>query len=143
MCYTIFIILLVATTLLSVLVAVRHVARARLAELHWRFGGEKGFVLVEPSANCFGVESDGPWQVRGNGCLGLNDEELVFLMWLPKKELRIPRNDILVVTSARSHLGKSKGVELLRIRFRNPDGGVDTVAWAVRDLEVWKRAFGV
>ena len=102
--------------------------------------GETEIVAIDESANCFGVESAGVWQVRGNGCLGATNDEVLFIMWFPRKELSIPRESITVVERARSHLGKSIGRELLRVRFTNDNGQPDSAAWYVRDLPVWEAA---
>ena len=99
-------------------------------------------VLEDVRANCFGFESGGLMQVRGNGCLVLGAEELVFVRWLPRRTWRIALGDVLVVDAARSHLGKTVGRELLRVRFATERGDADAVAWRVRDLAAWLRALG-
>jgi hypothetical protein len=96
--------------------------------------------LVDDSANSFGVESRGAAQIRGNGCLGLTADEVLFVMWLPRRELRIPRERISVVERARSHLGKTVGRPLLRVRFADEVGRDDSVAWLVGDLPAWEAA---
>ena len=89
-------------------------------------------LLVDESANYFGRSSAGRFQIRGNGCLALGDEQLVFVMWLPRRELAIRRSAITAVDTADSHLGKRIGRPLLRVAF---DG--DVAAWWVRDLDRW------
>lgn len=95
---------------------------------------------IDASANSFGVESGGMAQVRGNGCLGWNGRELLFVMWAPKREVHVPKGRILGVETTKSHLGKSKGVELLKVRFTNDAGVEDSVAWMVRDVSGWVAA---
>ena len=97
---------------------------------------------MDESANCFGVESAGVWQVRGNGCLAATDDEILFIMWLPRRELRISREWITAVERTRSHLGKTIGRELLRVRFTNRSGDPDAVAWHVKDLPAWEATLG-
>lgn len=91
---------------------------------------------VDPTASCLGRTSAGLAQIRGNGCLGATDDALIFVQWLPRSILRIPRDAITSVETPRSHLGKRKGTELLRVSWRH-DGTSDSVAWAVRDLRGW------
>lgn len=81
-------------------------------------------------------------QVRGNGCLCLGSEKLVFVLWLPRRKLEIPRSKLLGVESVKSHLGKSKFVPLLKVRFTNDVGEEDSVAWTVRDLPRWLNELG-
>ncbi len=95
---------------------------------------------MDDSANSFGVESRGAAQIRGNGCLALTADEVLFVMWLPLRELRISRDRITLVERARSHLGKRVGRPLLRVRFADDIGRDDSVAWLVRDLPAWEAA---
>jgi hypothetical protein len=94
-------------------------------------------VLVDESANFFGRRSAGRFQLRGNGCLALGDEQLVFVMWLPRRELAIQRSSITAVDTADSHLGKRVGRPLLRVAFDD-----DVAAWLVRDPDRWLATLG-
>ena len=96
-------------------------------------------VLCDTMANSFGVSSRGRTQVRGNGCLCLGREQLVFVQWIPQRRLEIPRSSLLRVEEVRSHLGKSKGVPLVKVCFTNRAGEEDSVAWIVRDHARWMR----
>ena len=102
--------------------------------------GETEIIAFDESALSFGVESKGAWQVRGNGCLCATNEELLFIMWLPRRELMIARERVTAVERAKSHLGKRIGRELLRVRFTNDWGQPDSIAWYVRDLTAWEAA---
>lgn len=94
----------------------------------------------ETDANSLGVESGGPWQVRGNGTLALTDEELLFAQWLPNRLLRIPRASIVEVTTTRSHLGKTIGYQLLKVIWMPETGDQDSIALWVKDLDDWIEA---
>ena len=96
--------------------------------------------MADESANFFGVESRGVAQMRGNGHLAASRSQILFIMWLPRRELSIPRDRVTAVERTRSHLGKTVGSELLRVRFTNETGAPDSVAWAVRDLAMWELA---
>jgi hypothetical protein len=94
-------------------------------------------LLEEPGANSFGVESGGPWQVRGNGNLALTEDELLFAQWVPDRLLRIPRRSIIEVSQTNSHLGKRIGRPLLRVAWTRDDGEEDSIAFWVKDLDRW------
>ena len=106
-------------------------------EVKERLGPDR-VLLLEDGANSFGVESRGPWQIRGNGCLGASDEEILFIMWFPRREIHIRRERVTAVERARSHLGKTIFRDLLRVRYTNDDGVPDSAAWWVRDLVRWE-----
>lgn len=94
----------------------------------------------DEGANSFGVESGGPWQVRGNGTLVLTDDELLFAQWVPNRLLRVPRAAITEVAATDSHLGKRIGRPLLKLTWTTEAGRPDSVAVWVRDLEGWVEA---
>jgi hypothetical protein len=96
--------------------------------------------LREEDANSFGVESAGPWQVRGNGTLVLTDEELMFAQWVPNRLLRIKRRSIVEVKTTRSHLGKTVGRQLLKVVWTAELGEQDSIALWVKDLDGWLEA---
>lgn len=91
------------------------------------------------TANCFGIESLGRAQVRGNGALVLTGDELYFRMAVPSREIIIPLERITTVSLVRSHLGKTIFRPLLKVDYVT-DNGPDAVAWAVREPERWKQA---
>src|SRR5688500_15508607 len=106
----------------------RRVAAAVRARL-----GEGRIQLMDDRANSFGVESRGVAQMRGNGCLAAPSDEVLFVMWIPRRELRIARDRITAVERVASHLGKTIGRPLLRLRYIDEVGRSDSVAWYVRD----------
>ena len=108
----------------------------RRAEGH--FEGEEA--LRKEDANSLGVESAGKWQVRGNGTLALTGRELLFAQWVPNRLVRIRRSAITEVTTARSHLGKWIGRELLKVVWTNDVGEADSIALWVPDLDGWLEA---
>lgn len=92
------------------------------------------------SADFFGQESLGIRQVRGNGVLILTEEELYFQMWVPNREFHIPVSSIVGVETPKSHLGKTKLKPLLKVIFKNRKNEIDSSAWLVKDLSVWREA---
>lgn len=119
----------------------RPLARPGAARARALLGGREP-ELVDELANCFGLESAGVTQLRGNGCLALGPDLLVFAMWVPKRDVVVPRNRIVAVDTASSHVGKSVGRRLLRVAWTREDGEQDRVAWFVRDLDAWLAALG-
>ena len=105
--------------------------------------GPDRIVLIDERANSFGVDSRGAAQIRGNGVLAASDDEVMFLMWLPRRQLRIPRNLITGVQRVKSHLGKTVGRDLLKVSFTNSEGNPDSIAWHVDALEAWESALRV
>ena len=87
-----------------------------------------------------GVESRGPAQMRGNGSLALLEDELLFVQWVPRRVIRIPRASITAVETPRTFLGKTLGSRLLAVSWRTPEGGQDRIAWKVGDLDAWLAA---
>ncbi len=95
-------------------------------------------VLVEDrAANCFGLESSGAGQIRGNGYLAVTAAEVVFVMWVPRRVVHIRRPLLIEADTTRSHLGKTASRDLLRLRWINDDGDEETTAFAVRNLSGW------
>jgi hypothetical protein len=94
-------------------------------------------LMKDFTANSFGLQSAGVWQVRGNGALVLTPTELQFFMFMPKSDLRIPLDAVTEVSLTRSHLGKATIHKLLKVRFAL-NGNADSIAWYVKDSQAWK-----
>jgi len=60
-------------------------------------------------------------------------------MWVPRRELRIPREAIDSAHAGHGLAGKRTGGDLLHVRWRNA-GDLDEAAWGVRDLGGWLAA---
>lgn len=129
-----FVLLAVAPVLLLLVGAVVYVRRvsARGRQNVAALGVDR-----QETANSLGFTSLGKSQVRGNCTLGLDDRRLVLAQWVPARTTEIPFDRILEVDTARTHLGKWVGRDLLRVRFRRPDGTEDAVALVVRDVPSW------
>lgn len=115
---------------------IRKLLKTAMAEVYAMYP-EHSRVLTSPMANLFGIKSRGMKQIRGNGILLLTSSQLYFRMLLPKRELLMPLRSITSVETPLSFLGKTKGMKLLKIDFRNNVGGTDSAAWLVPDLEKW------
>ena len=86
-----------------------------------------------------GQASRGHGQIRGNGTLALTADALVFVLWVPRRQVVIPLSRIVAVDTTKSHLGKRVGAHLLRVRWLS-DEGEDVIAWQLADLESWLAA---
>ena len=98
-----------------------------------------GIIKKCEGANFFGQESIDVRQIRGNGVLLLTNDELIFEMWVPKRILRIPITKIHGLEQTKWHLKKTKGVNLLKVRFTNEENNEDSGAWWVTDIENWNK----
>jgi hypothetical protein len=94
---------------------------------------------VDRGASFFGQESRGAMQMRGNGTLILTDSELIFEMWVPDREFRIPLRSIQSLENPRWFLGKSRFARLLKVAYTDAQGSTDAMAWQVADLAGWMR----
>ena len=63
-------------------------------------------------------------------------------MWLPARQLLVPRPAIVEVGKADSHLRKRIGRPLLRVAFRDEAEREDVAAWYVRELDRWLATLG-
>ena len=77
--------------------------------------------------------------MRGSGTLVLTDDALIFEMWMPRRELRIPLSSISAVETPTSFLGKTRFKPLLKVVFQNESGLADAAAWDIPDVEGMKR----
>jgi hypothetical protein len=114
----------------------QHLFKNRADEAMAQFQDRK-IIHTDNFANYFGLESQGIKQIRGNGILILTEKELYFELYLPKKTITIPTNQILRIETPRSHLGKSKFKKLLKIIFTNQNQEKDSIAWIVKQLPKW------
>jgi len=95
-------------------------------------------ILLGPiPANNFGQESKGIGQVRGSGLLFLTDKEVYFGMYIPKKDFHILIDHIHGISTPKWHLGKTKSKLLLKLAFANNEGELDSIAWQVKNLDLW------
>lgn len=77
--------------------------------------------------------------MRGNGTLILTDSELIFEMWIPNRQFRIPLQSIQAIENPTWFLGKSRFKPLLKVVYINDQGATDAMAWQVVDLNGWMR----
>ncbi|HNC96784.1 MAG TPA: hypothetical protein PLA94_21600 [Myxococcota bacterium] len=96
--------------------------------------------LSSPGANCFGVESRGRWQVRGNGALAISPAGLWFRGVMNGIALDVPLEQLRGVELVDSHLSKRVfGRKLLKIHFQGEQGAEDSVAFLVDNPGRWQQ----
>lgn len=113
---------------------IRTLTARRIAEADAILAGEE-IRFRDDFANCFGVESLGVTQVRGNGVLTVTAERVHFLMLVPRREFVIPAAAITAIERVRGHLGKTVGRQLLKVAFTDPAGRADSAAWFTMRLD--------
>lgn len=96
--------------------------------------------LLQTEALFMGVESNGIWQMSGNGLLVMTHDSLHFTRYAAKREIHIPLKNIESLETPRSFRGKSKGRPLLKINFRNDEGQSDAMGLWVPNLASVKQA---
>ena len=120
----------------GVFVVLRNTARQKEASARARYPNAR---QIDRAASFFGQESRGGTQMRGNGTLILTDSDLIFEMWVPNKEFRIPLRSIQSLENPSSFLGKSRFTPLLKVVYTTEQGTTDAMAWQVPDLSGWMR----
>ena len=68
----------------------------------------------------------------------LTDNELVFGMFKPAKEIVIPLSNITAIDIVKWHLGKSVLQPLLKVSFTNENGTQDSGAWWLTNPKEWQ-----
>ncbi|ADO77458.1 hypothetical protein [Halanaerobium praevalens] len=96
-------------------------------------------IYFSKKVNFFGQKSATKSQIRGNGSLLLTPDKIHFLKWLPKQNLIIPLKDIENIEIVNSFLGKTKKQNLLKIDFKNKEQEIDSAAWLLDNMKIWKK----
>jgi hypothetical protein len=99
--------------------------------------GADAVVKLDDVVRFFGLSSAGMFQIRGNGCLAATDDQLLFRLWIPRREVLIERASVTAIDTPRSHRGKATLRRLLRVTYTDMKGEQDAAAWEVRDLDAW------
>lgn len=96
-------------------------------------------LLFAYSTNCFGQESLGRFQVRGNGVLAITATELWFKAFLFGLDITIPMQMIQSTELVNSFLGKMiYKRKLLKVNFINNNGIQDSIAFLLKDPVYWQ-----
>jgi hypothetical protein len=98
---------------------------------------EEEILEISLFSNFFGVASRKYKQVRGNGVLILTKENIIFGMFIPKREIKVPIKSIMEIKTPKWFLGKTRFRPVLAISFINEEGKTDSAAWEVRNIDQW------
>jgi len=128
--------LVLAVVFRGVFVMLENTARQKEASARERYPNAR---QVDRAASFFGQKSRGATQMRGIGSLILTDSDLVFEMWVPNTEFRVPLRSIQTLENPTWFLGKSRFTPLLMVVYTNEQGTTDAMAWQVPDLSDWMR----
>lgn len=113
----------------------RAIARARE-----RLGGRDRIKVIEPKAVGFASEPPEAGGLRGQGCLAVNDTELVFVTTSGQKEFVIPRSAISSVDTSGDPRSPAKA--MISVHYRDPEHGEVTASWRLPDSPDWLRELG-
>ncbi|MBL8094846.1 MAG: hypothetical protein JNL73_11830 [Anaerolineales bacterium] len=64
---------------------------------------------------------------------------MIFELWVPATEFRIPLRRIQSLKNPTAFLGKTRLTPLLKVVYTNEQGATDSIAWQVPDLSGWMR----
>jgi hypothetical protein len=127
---------ILVAVIVYMIVRLRRTVAKRRAELQAILAGRTP-IRQDDRVNCFGLESLGATQLRGNGLLALASDELVFLQFVPNRVVRVPLDRISVVDECDSWLGKTVFQSLLRVAWSD-GAGQERAAFWVRDPSGWR-----
>ena len=103
--------------------------------------GEDAIVRIDDVARFFGLESASVFQIRGNGCLAATGDEILFVLWLPRQEVRIENDQLIafIRPAIGGHLyeldSRQAQVNLLATLDRRPEPYHETIAAVASGFE--------
>lgn len=98
-------------------------------------GGRDAVDVLEPQAVGFASEPEEAGGLRGQGCLGANDSQIVFVSTARQKDFRIDRSRISKVDTPGDPRAKSKSTVV--VTFTDDAGREATASWRVPDVRPW------
>lgn len=87
--------------------------------------------VMEGPVRGMGLVSGGAGTLRGLGHLAVAEHAIAFTLCLPRRTLTIPRDAVLGLDTTRTHAGRASSRPFLRVRFTDPAGHEDAVAFDV------------
>lgn len=128
--------LLLILGVVIILTRMRKIRRECRETLASRYGSEE-ILCHDNLAHFLGFDSLKGKQTRGQGVLVLARDELYFFKLHPRMELCIPLKRIKRVVTPKSFLDISSPLPLLQIHYQQEDGRSSSVAWKLRNLELF------
>jgi hypothetical protein len=138
-------IILVVVVAIGIVVAlalnplVRKASDQAIGVCHERLGRDT-IQAIEPKAVGFATDPDDAGGLRGQGCLAVNDEELLFVTTAGRKQFAIPRSSITSVESSGDPRSRVKAT--LMVTYTGEGGGDVTAGWRLPDMPDWLTALG-
>jgi hypothetical protein len=96
--------------------------------------------VIEPKAVGFASDPEEAGALRGQGCLAVNDEELLFVTTAGRREFSIPRSAITGVDTSGDPRSPIKST--ITVTYRDPGHGEVTASWRLPDGPEWLRELG-
>jgi hypothetical protein len=115
-------------------------ANDRAIERCWSELGRDTITVIEPRAVGFATDPEEAGGVRGQGCLAVNDDALLFVATAGRKAFRIDRSAITAVDTPGDPRSRAKS--MVEVTYTDPDHGGVTASWRVPDVPDWLRELG-
>jgi hypothetical protein len=106
----------------------------------WERLGRERIQVIEPRAVGFATDPEDAGGLRGQGCLAVNDTELLFVTTGRQKEFAIPRSAITSVESSGDPRSEVKAS--LMVTYTDAEHGEVTASWRLSDMPDWLSALG-
>ena len=101
-----------------------------------RLGADR-VLLVDETARLLGLASEQPAAGAAWGCLAVTADEVLFVQWKPKREVRIERSRLKSVEAPSLPIGRKGPVQLLALRYASAHDSIEAVAFHVSELPRW------
>ena len=106
----------------------------------WERLGRERIQVIEPRSVGFATDPEDAGGLRGQGCLAVNDVELLFVTTGKQKEFAIPRSAITSVESSGDPRSPVKAT--LMVVYTDAEHGEVTASWRLPDMPDWLTALG-
>jgi hypothetical protein len=106
----------------------------------WERLGRDSIQVIEPRAVGFATDPEDAGGLRGQGCLAVNDTELLFVTTGKQNEFAIPRSAITKVEAAGDPRSPMKST--LMVHYDEAEHGSVTASWRLPDMPDWLTALG-
>jgi hypothetical protein len=115
-------------------------ANDRAIAVCWETLGRDTIKVIEPRAVGFATEPEEAGGLRGQGCLAVNPDTLLFVTTAGQKVFRIPRAAITDVDTAGDPRSRQRA--MITVTYSDPEHGTVTASWRVPDVPDWLRELG-
>jgi hypothetical protein len=136
-------IILVVVVVIGIVIAlalnpiVRKASDQAITVCHERLGRDT-ILAIEPRAVGFATDPEDAGGLRGQGCLAVNDKELLFVTTAGRKEFAIPRSAITSVESSGDP--RSRVNSTLMVTYTGEGGETVQAGWRLPDMPDWLTA---